>query len=1105
MNKEKTYDAFISYRHLKMDEQMARSIQFMLETYRQPKGIAVGKKIQRIFRDKTELPTSKDLDDAIKEALADSEFLIVILSEHFQESDWCMEELKTFIQLHDGKTSHILPVLLSGDPHRVMPEELLHDKVVMVDESGNEDSQTVKREPICADIRGKNVFMRMWKLMTEFLRLAAPMLNCGFDDLYQRHKRRRQIQGVALLTVITFIIAGYAGILFHNYQQIKQKNQELQLNESRLLTESAWQSLQGGNTAQAIMDAASALPQDAQDDRPYYAPAETVLWEVMGEQKNMLGESHNHTFNLELMHSSYISAFRLSSDGRRCFTIDAYGTVRCFNLENGSVEWETDLVIGGYVMSSEECFLLSEKNNCIYTCVLDTDDVEMRARSIVSIDCDSGEITDIIGYGISMDGTMILSQDEKTLCYLTEAPCYFYSVHESDASKNDWIINEPRSSLYQINPETGVFADNDSAHFMGVYYEESNERYYRHFYIVDQQTRRWDDVYIAETERIGKIWSLRYMHDQNRAFVVFESGENIFGSGKSIVVSCIDIKKGKLCWEETIKASNYYTDMCDPQVLYDDEYDLLLVSCGDTLYAFDCILGNVEAQLNFDSKICNLYPVGDLIYGSCLENGHIYAMGLTDYGFDLTSGDNEGITLQTEAHNIQVACGGLLNAEWIDTAWGTETIAQSKGNGLAVYMPLGNIDKLFVTKNISFSSLWEPCLTIERQQEEQLMMISHEAPAFVDGDTVYMVSSTYPDKDGLTTYSIIQLDTRSLQSVRTVFCSDKEIRYDLLKEKIGGGIYPTSNHTGFLIDAGDGDLLFYNAYRGDIEVLYKTDEPAGKTQIQNDEESVRGNYVLSAKRAGDSVFSAVVDAGRLQHWKDGKEGAVYPLPNDMIWTSSENNILNRVLLVGANGYALLSDFKSEQEDTISKFAVCDLKTGKWYSIEDEMHGSADRLINQAHSLPLFAVMDTDRVVRIYGIAEGRCVRSIQLPVSSYSVKSIGFSEDDKFFYACASGNIYIYSMEDGHLVYKNQIWDSGDHVVVMTDKEGKKMYIRCGYAYSYGYYVDMQSWTQIAMIQKLKAFIPETNSMLIGWKIHRIPGTQELIDTAWAAVGAGKE
>ena len=50
MNNEKKYSAFISYRHLPLDENVAVRVQNMLESYRQPRGVAEGKKIGRLFR-----------------------------------------------------------------------------------------------------------------------------------------------------------------------------------------------------------------------------------------------------------------------------------------------------------------------------------------------------------------------------------------------------------------------------------------------------------------------------------------------------------------------------------------------------------------------------------------------------------------------------------------------------------------------------------------------------------------------------------------------------------------------------------------------------------------------------------------------------------------------------------------------------------------------------------------------------------------------------------------------------------------------------------------------------------------------------------------------
>ena len=65
MDNKKRYSAFISYRHLPLDEKVAVRVQNMLENYRQPRGVARGKRIGRIFRDTTELPMSEDLTNSM--------------------------------------------------------------------------------------------------------------------------------------------------------------------------------------------------------------------------------------------------------------------------------------------------------------------------------------------------------------------------------------------------------------------------------------------------------------------------------------------------------------------------------------------------------------------------------------------------------------------------------------------------------------------------------------------------------------------------------------------------------------------------------------------------------------------------------------------------------------------------------------------------------------------------------------------------------------------------------------------------------------------------------------------------------------------------------
>ena len=71
------FNAFISYKHAELDNKIAASIVKDLERFHIPGKIqkATGvKKIERIFRDKDELPITSDLGDTISQALENSDF-----------------------------------------------------------------------------------------------------------------------------------------------------------------------------------------------------------------------------------------------------------------------------------------------------------------------------------------------------------------------------------------------------------------------------------------------------------------------------------------------------------------------------------------------------------------------------------------------------------------------------------------------------------------------------------------------------------------------------------------------------------------------------------------------------------------------------------------------------------------------------------------------------------------------------------------------------------------------------------------------------------------------------------------------------------------------
>ena len=95
------YNAFISYRHHPEDIRVASEIHRLLERFRLPKGLrGKTREIERIFRDKEELPITSNLTDDITAALRNSDYLIVICSEHTKESVWVQREIETFLQTH---------------------------------------------------------------------------------------------------------------------------------------------------------------------------------------------------------------------------------------------------------------------------------------------------------------------------------------------------------------------------------------------------------------------------------------------------------------------------------------------------------------------------------------------------------------------------------------------------------------------------------------------------------------------------------------------------------------------------------------------------------------------------------------------------------------------------------------------------------------------------------------------------------------------------------------------------------------------------------------------------------------------------------------------
>ena len=226
---EYKYRAFISYRHISPDQEIAKRLHTLLETYRIPKNIRQGssRTIGKIFRDNEELPISPNLSKNIEAALESSEWFIAVCSPQYQESKWCMKEIEYFINLR-GR-DRVLALIVNGDSSSCFPDILRF----VPDENG----VPVEKKPLAADVRGNTAFIRMRKLRKEKLRLLAPILQTGFDNLYQRQRRRTFNTLLAAASSAALLLGSFLIYALIQNARLDAAHREAAQNECDLLIE----------------------------------------------------------------------------------------------------------------------------------------------------------------------------------------------------------------------------------------------------------------------------------------------------------------------------------------------------------------------------------------------------------------------------------------------------------------------------------------------------------------------------------------------------------------------------------------------------------------------------------------------------------------------------------------------------------------------------------------------------------------------------------------------------------------------------------------------------------------------------------------------------
>jgi len=200
------YRAFISYSHA--DEAAARWLQRALEGYRLPASLRQAQpglppRLYPIFRDRDELASRHDLSDSIRQALDDSDALVVMCSPAAAASRWVNEEIQRFRD--SGRGYRIFCCLVAGSPDPkaadcAFPPALLYDR-----------DGTPMQEPLAADATPGGDGRR-----NAMLKIAAGLLDVGVDDLKRRDAQRQArfwssvAAGALCVTALTIGLALYA-------------------------------------------------------------------------------------------------------------------------------------------------------------------------------------------------------------------------------------------------------------------------------------------------------------------------------------------------------------------------------------------------------------------------------------------------------------------------------------------------------------------------------------------------------------------------------------------------------------------------------------------------------------------------------------------------------------------------------------------------------------------------------------------------------------------------------------------------------------------------------------------------------------------------------
>ena len=1110
------YIAFISYRHAELDSAIAKTLHSLIEQYRIPRGIRKDdeNRLGVVFRDQEELHAASDLSSEIQNALNSTEYLIVICSKNSVESPWVTREVDHFLQSHDR--SQVLTVLASGEPMEVFPPQLTRTP----------EGEII--EPLAVDVRADSIAASRKKLRRELPRLISAILRCPYDALVMREQRRKTRRITSIAAGAMAVLLGFTSTVLLKNQQIALANDQLevkntqlntantqlnqantaleeqkaavQLRESQLLVQSALEDLENGDYTDAIQKAVDALPADANDNRPYYAPAEQVLMEALGVFRTKEADPVLNTTVLEQV--TDITDFVITEDGKRVVTTDEFGTVFCFDGQTGAQLW--------HQYAPQEDSGLSSVNPHLFLCNTDQAVIRSLKKTLNAYNLETGELLWSATTDSIVEDYLFYSKARNSLLfpvsYTTENYTVAYRLMEVDAATGETLQTIP---LYDGNTSYScIFSDSltaalsragsfyaDGTVFYGAFLDED---YHLHCFEADltQGTSRTvytsEEIFLSTGEVIGV-----FRDPDNGIYMV------CMDIKQDVPVSALKIDKdtGEVLWQQDIPypETNFLSltegtfafRLTDTAFAYCLETSIL-IGCDNNFYTLDLQTGQILCTKANSSIITSMAFVKTNIFSYSLDDG-TYAIGWvksSDNSIVLSADQNLQVFANLDSHRELKVWGGGIVQLYMDATVFSLGVNNDVSPGSVLLIPAQHENQLHIIRPTQAFLL--NTLTPTQIPGEDVRIFS-DSTAIRVGSSL-LVGRLYLSDGSASAYLSLDPDDGQTAELREYTGSSLSETLFWLPDTLQP--LTSSRYGGIALINDDGTQTLLYDPDADQQALAAED---------NWYSSITLFHCTSAYSADAStLWSAACNPKTLQVWTNGKLSAQADLPEHLLTDPKTSTSKERLLKIGANGRILVSLHEYQGSIPLENTAVYDPARNTWTTFQSDAVFSDGNSVAFAQENGTMAVIDQNGTVRILDLQTGNTTGSLSTQLPSGSVLQMRFFLDDTHLAIKATGgHLLIYEISTGTQVYRDQLSDAYSSTLqVFEDRQNERIYLVCGS--HCGLCLERNSWTSLAKLNNLLYFDSNTNRIYLASKSYydsaiyhgEIPDTMELVSLA---------